>query len=133
MKSTLLMLAIGLVCWNARGQIPAAAADNSCDAVFSAQPDSLNPMIIHFLDQSTGQITQWQWSFGDGSTSIIQNPVHAYQVGGTYFVCLTVSNSDSGYICHDVMCSAITIHEPGTCIADYTYTINNADPLKATM
>jgi PKD repeat protein len=87
-------------------------------------------MMIHFQDMSTGQISLWQWSFGDGVTSTLQNPVHTYAAGGTYFVCLTVSNSDPGNICSDVVCVAITIHEPGTCVADYRYTADLVNPLK---
>lgn len=111
---------------------PATATDatTSCDAAYSANPDPLNPMIIHFQDQSLGQIQLWQWSFGDGSTSTIQNPVHTYAMGGTYFVCLTVSNSDPGNLCHDVLCTAITIHEPGSCVADYHFSIDPGDLLK---
>lgn len=35
----------------------------------------------------------FQWSFGDEGTSSEQNPVHAYETGGTYTVRLTVGNS----------------------------------------
>ncbi|MCX6304866.1 MAG: PKD domain-containing protein [Bacteroidetes bacterium] len=102
----------------------------SCHAGFSANPEPLQPMVIHFQDQSTGQITLWQWSFGDGSSTTVQNPVHTYATAGTYFVCLTVSNSDSGNICHDFMCISLTIHEPGTCVADYHYTSDPLDRLR---
>ena len=92
-----------------------------CHAAFVANPDAGNPMLFHFQDQSSGQITHWQWSFGDGGTSAQQNPAHNYAAGGTYFVCLTISNSDSGFICHDMICIPVTVHEPGTCVADYIY------------
>lgn len=105
---------------------------NACDAAFSANVDPLNPMMIHFQDMSSGQISLWQWSFGDGVTSTTQNPVHVYAAGGTYFVCLTVSDSDPGNICSDVVCIAITIHEPGTCVADYRYISDPVNPLKTT-
>ena len=95
-----------------------------CHADFTALTDPFDPMIIQFQDKSTGQITNWQWSFGDGATSTTQNPTHTYPAGGTYFVCLTVYNSDSGSICHDVLCLPITIHEPGACVADYSYELD---------
>lgn len=53
---------------------------------------------IHFTDQSianTGTITSWLWNFGDGSTSIQQNPEHTYLSDGVYQVSLTVTNSTS--------------------------------------
>lgn len=40
----------------------------------------------------TGGTTNWVWDFGDGSSSIEQNPVHVYQQSGTYSVSLTVGN-----------------------------------------
>jgi len=49
---------------------------------------------IQFTDQSTsyGTITSWQWDFGDGTTSIAQNPVHSYSATGNYTVSLTVTD-----------------------------------------
>ncbi|MEI6681294.1 MAG: PKD domain-containing protein [Bacteroidota bacterium] len=103
----------------------------SCHAAYAASPDSQNPMIFHFQDQSTGQINHWQWSFGDGATSSVQNPVHTYAAGGTFFVCLTVSDSDSANICHDMICLPVTVHQPGTCVADFTFTIDSLNTLQA--
>src|SRR5207302_1124338 len=41
---------------------------------------------VAFTDQSTGSPTSWQWNFGDGSTSNVQNPSHAYATQGSYGV-----------------------------------------------
>lgn len=38
--------------------------------------------------------TSWQWVFGDGSTSSVQDPVHTYTAVGTYIVSLTVMNGN---------------------------------------
>ena len=51
---------------------------------------------VRFADQTTGQPMYWQWDFGDGSTSNLKNPVHAYQDSGIYAVSLIASNN--GYI-----------------------------------
>ena len=48
-----------------------------------------------FSDKSVGA-DQWNWDFGDGNTSTIQNPVHNYSSTGTYIVSLKVINSASG-------------------------------------
>ena len=37
--------------------------------------------------------TSWHWDFGDGDTSILQNPVHTYPVMGNYQVCLRVEDT----------------------------------------
>ena len=48
-----------------------------------------------FTDKSKdddGAVVSWQWSFGDGSTSTEQNPVHTYAERGRYDVQLTVTD-----------------------------------------
>ncbi len=72
-------------------------------ADFSADPTSGPfPLTVAFSDLSTegsGAIDQWQWDFGDGQYSDLQNPTHEYQVVGKYTVTLTVidlnDNTDS--------------------------------------
>lgn len=48
---------------------------------------------INFEDQTTGGPNAWNWNFGDGSTSTLQNPTHVYQQDGTYTVTLIASNN----------------------------------------
>ena len=53
------------------------------------------PLEVHFTDLSqigSGPITSWQWSFGDGENSLIQNPIHVYNAPGEYTVRLIVSD-----------------------------------------
>jgi PKD repeat protein len=53
------------------------------------------PLEVHFTDLSqtgTSPISSWQWSFGDGENSLIQNPTHVYNAPGEYMVRLTVSD-----------------------------------------
>ncbi|MCS6916997.1 MAG: PKD domain-containing protein [Chitinophagales bacterium] len=40
-------------------------------------------------------ITSWQWNFGDGNVSSLQNPVHTYASTGVYTITLTVVNSSN--------------------------------------
>ena len=44
----------------------------------------------------------WHWSFGDGDTSNLQNPVHNFLAGGNYSVTLTLNNSLCGVVTHAV-------------------------------
>lgn len=61
-------------------------------ADFNADPVSgKSPIAVSFTDQSTGTITSRSWNFGDGSTSISQNPSHQYETHGTYTVSLTIT------------------------------------------
>ena len=49
---------------------------------------------ISFTNTSTGTVAgaAYSWDFGDASSSNIENPVHAYSVGGVYNVVLTITN-----------------------------------------
>lgn len=46
---------------------------------------------VYFADNSVGA-THWFWSFGDGATDTIQNPIHTYPSNGNYDISLSVSN-----------------------------------------
>lgn len=54
------------------------------------------PLTVQFNDQSSGEITLWRWSFGDGTVvkggdEESRNPVHTYHTTNTgYIVSLTV-------------------------------------------
>jgi hypothetical protein len=48
------------------------------------------------------------WSFGDGQTSTLEDPVHVYEVPGTYVVSLTVTNECGT----DQTTSTIAVYEP---------------------
>ena len=40
-----------------------------------------------------GTIASYRWNFGDGSTSSLENPIHAFTVAGVYTVRLTVTDN----------------------------------------
>jgi PKD repeat protein len=62
---------------------------SSTAMTFNAAPASgIAPLTVGFTD-TTGQLTNWVWDFGDGTTSTLQNPVHGYATGGLYSVTLT--------------------------------------------
>ena len=67
----------------------------SIQADFTAVPKTgTPPLSVQFSDLSCGHPNAWSWTFGDGSSSDRQDPVHAYNSEGTYNVTLTVSNSE---------------------------------------
>jgi len=63
-------------------------------ASFTVSPDSgIAPLTVTFTDTSTGQISAWNWDFGDDITSAEQNPVHIYEQAGDYIATLQVTNA----------------------------------------
>src|SRR5665647_2508261 len=61
-------------------------------ASFSANvTNGTAPLTVQFNDSSINA-TGWNWTFGDGNTSNVQNPIHTYYTAGNYTVNLTASN-----------------------------------------
>jgi beta propeller repeat protein len=75
------------------------------------------PLNVTFTDKSTGTPTTWNWSFGDGTYSTKQNPVHTYLIVGNYTVNLTVSNANG----IDSKLATITILTPMQIIQQTIY------------
>lgn len=77
---------------------------------------------VDFIFASTVTGTaSFSWDFGDGSTSILENPSHTYATAGSYNVCLTVMD-----ICGtDVFCQnvAVVCNAP---VANFTFDLTNA-------
>jgi len=53
------------------------------------------PLTVQFTDLSTGNPTSWNWAFGNGNNSTLQNPAATYANPGVYTVVLTASNGSS--------------------------------------
>ncbi len=69
------------------GQVPVAN--------FTGSPlTGCSPLVVVFQDQSTGGPATWNWDFGNGNTSTLQNPTASYFTPGTYTVSLTVANGN---------------------------------------
>ena len=49
------------------------------------------PLTISFTNTSSGDNLSYNWNFGDGQTSTLQNPTHTFQAGA-WEVTLTVTN-----------------------------------------
>jgi PKD repeat protein len=75
----------------------------------------------HFTDKSTGEITDYIWSFDDGSYAYTASPSHTYSEPGFYEVCQTVYDENSD--CMDEYCKIIQVFDQaGTlCKADFSY------------
>lgn len=52
------------------------------------------PLTVSFKDLSTGNPTFWNWDFGGGNLSNLQNPVITFGTPGVYNITLVVRNAD---------------------------------------
>jgi len=78
-------------------------------AAFSANPTSGEaPLTVSFTDASTGEISSWAWTFGDGGSSAAQDPSHEYTAAGGYTVELTVTGPGGS----DSATATISVSEP---------------------
>jgi len=97
-------------------EIPAAdfTANTAC---FGSNSEFLDASTI-----STGTLTNWDWTFGDGGTSITQDPLHAYPASGSYNATLvvTASNGCSDTVTYPVEVNPVPIanFSPITACAD---------------
>jgi len=81
-------------------------ADFGWDTAYAGSP-------IQFTDLSIsgiGSIVSWDWLFGDGSVSYVQNPTHVYTNPGTYTVCLTIVSQGMGMYCIDTVCYNVIVY-----------------------
>ncbi|EHQ24420.1 PKD domain-containing protein [Mucilaginibacter paludis] len=73
---------------------------------FAIRPDTvinIPDYRFSFIDQTSGNPTQWYWSFGDGKTSTSKNTEHTYADTGRYKVTLTTTNSQG--------CASSAVHD----------------------
>jgi len=79
--------------------IPITYYETPLQAEFSYSP--IKPTVqdsVSFVDKSSdlnGYVTSWLWNFGDGTTSISQNPVHKFAGKGNHTVTLTVTDNNT--------------------------------------
>lgn len=89
-------------------------------ANFSGSPLSgCSPLIVNFQDLSTGNPTSWSWDFGNGNTSVLQNPTASYITPGTYTIRLTATNANGSNTM--TRTQYITVYEPPT----VDFSVNN--------
>lgn len=69
------------------GQLPVA---NFSSSTLSG----CSPLLVQFNDQSTGSPKFWNWDFGNGQLSNLQNPIVLFTVPGSYSITLVVKNAD---------------------------------------
>lgn len=103
--------------------VPALIADFEIPSVVCAP---YNVTFINNSSSATVGTTLWNWNFGDGTGSNIQNPTHLYTQSGQYDVRLIVSNSTSCNLADTMIKTIIvlsntrdTLQEKQLCYGDF--------------
>ncbi len=81
-----------------------------------SQIEGCEPYEVQFINESVNADEYW-WDFGDGSTSDLMHPLHAFQSAGEFEVELTISNTQYG--CDEVSTQhLITVNPSPTIILE---------------
>ena len=125
-KILLIFFALSVSLW-VWGQEPRVS---NCEANFTYQQNPSNFMIVNFENTSTGDITDYWWDFGDGTSASGDMLSQAFPSAGDFTVCLTISNNNSvdpcdDSICQKVMVYPITTYDVGGLLFAGIFPINN--------
>ncbi len=111
--------------------IVGTAGADDLSPLFSAVPVAGDaPLTVSFIDQSSGTIDGWNWTFGDGDTSDDENPVHRYVTPGSYSPQLTIWSGTPENNATISISDYISVSDPSPPIADFAATpVAGYDPL----
>jgi len=117
----------GTTCWDQEIMtilVGDSVSPGGCQSYFISQPDPANSSLVHFLNQSIGNIGIFEWDFGDGSSQTVSFPAnpnvdHLYAANGTYTVCLSVHGNDT--LCNDIYCTQVIIGQNQGCQANFNF------------
>jgi subtilisin len=86
-------------------------SNNPPSANFSFTTNGLTATFTDASTDSDGSIASWAWTFGDGASSTVQNPIRTYATAGTYTVSLTVTDNQgaTGTVTKSVTVSSSTL------------------------
>lgn len=75
---------------------------------------------VTLIDKSNGDIADWFWNFGDGTTSTKPSPVHEFEPG---FHLVSLAVKDASSECMDYYAAFIKVGST-SCAADFEYVVN---------
>lgn len=85
---------------------------SECNAAFSTSVDTAG-LTVTFTNTSTNTTpnTTYLWTFGDGTSSTDENPVHTYSHHDNYTVCLIIMDNENN--CSDDVCHIVHVFQIG--------------------
>jgi PKD repeat protein len=108
---------------------PSPTAVISADRTTACVPATIQFSDMSIIPPGAGTIISWEWDFGDGGTSNLQNPSHTYTAVGFYTVSLLITSSTGCKSFASIgryirIVNGITADfdysQPGTCQAPFT-------------
>ena len=79
---------------------------DTCQVEFEFDINNENRHVKFSQKDYEVNILTFLWDFGDGTSSVINEPTHAYSQTGTYIVCLTVTTDNN---CFSTFCDTVVI------------------------
>ncbi|MFN8286385.1 MAG: PKD domain-containing protein [Chitinophagales bacterium] len=95
-----------------------------CQAYFVTTTQGSLAAFTNSSSTSSGTITSYSWTFGDGTTSTLAAPTHTYNTPGWYAVCLTIATSNG---CSSSYCDSVQIG--GSCQLAVTIVPSGSNPV----
>lgn len=92
------------------------AGSTGCNPYFAYSATLLTVNFTDYSSTDSGIITQWLWTFGDSTTSNLQNPTHTYSADGNYTVSLTITSSSG---CSNSYYSYFNVSSVAPMVDDY--------------
>lgn len=126
MQDIIVSLPIAGIDYTLQGANINADGSFNCPPVFATFADS---------SESFGDIASWNWNFGDGKSSILQNPNNTYVFSGTYSTSLTITD-EFGCTSDTMLVNYLSIGGPSaepswsispgvSCSQNIVFTMNN--------
>jgi PKD repeat protein len=95
---------------SASGTMPLSSFSTNADTFYFPDP-------VAAFTNTSQSASAWLWNFGDGSSSIEENPIHAYEDTGWYCITLIVTNGTGQ--CKDTSVKCIQV------LGEFTFYIPN--------
>ena len=94
-----------------------------CVADFFYEVSVNDFLTVQFTDISFASepIDSWQWNFGDGKTSIEQNPINVYEIDTTYLVSLVVTAGEFSDTVAYLVSVGDEFYQGDDCFAMFSY------------
>jgi len=81
LRKDLLLYNFLLLCACGGGEEDATPPTVTANFTVDSQGVASGEATIQFTSTSSGPVSSWSWTFGDGSISSVENPTHTYTSG----------------------------------------------------